>query len=115
MKQLKNLIKLGSKVAIYVPSTVETNKQIDSSEYVKKTLEFLSQSFGGATSTAAMGCWMSQQHGLIRESVEVCYSYTDTVNLEKNIDAVLNYCESLKKEMKQEAVSLEVNNELYFI
>jgi hypothetical protein len=114
-KKLKSLIKLSSKVAVYVPSTLQVSETIDSSEYVKRTLEFLSSSFGGATSTKAVGCWMSKEEGLIKETVEVCYSYTDTVGLESNIEAVIEYCEMLKKEMGQEAISLEVNNELYFI
>lgn len=114
-KKLKNLVKLSSKVAVYVPSTFQASESMDNSECVKRTLEFLSERFGGATSTKAIGCWVSTDKGLIREAVEVCYSYTNTAGLEANIDAVIEYCEMLKKEMSQEAISLEINNELYFI
>ena len=114
-KKLKNLIKLGSKVAVYVPSTLRVSEAIENSEYVQRTLEFLSEKFGGATSTKAVGCWVSKENGLIREAIEVCYAYTNTAGLEANIEAVIEYCEMLKKEMSQEAISLEINNELYFI
>ena len=114
-KKLKNLVKLSSKVAVYVPSTLQVSESVDNSERVKRTLEFLSEKFGGATSTKAIGCWVSTEKGLIREAVEICYAYTDTVGLEANIEAVIEHCEMLKKEMGQEAVSLEINNELYFV
>ena len=114
-KKLKNLIKLSSKIAVYVPSTLQISEAMDNSEFVERTLEFLSEKFGGATSTKAFGCWVSTDEGLIKEAVEICYAYTVTEGLEANIEAVIEYCEMLKKEMGQEAISLEVNNELYFI
>ena len=36
MKKLDKLFKLGSKVTVYVPSTVNVNEQVDNTEYVDK-------------------------------------------------------------------------------
>ncbi len=52
---------------------------------------------------------------LVKEEVTICESYCTTEDFKKSINDVVDYCENLKDEMKQEAVSLEVNNELYFI
>ena len=115
MKKLKNLIKLSSKVAIYVPSTVNINCQIDNSKYVEKTGGFLSECFGGATSTKCVGMWMSNSEGLVKEKTTLVFAYCTSEQLEKNIDAVIDYCISLKNELKQESIALEVNGEMYFI
>ena len=40
---------LNSKVAIYVPSTMNVNEECDNTEYVKNTIKQLSTWFGGAT------------------------------------------------------------------
>lgn len=114
-KTLKNLIKLSSKVGIYIPSTVDVNVAIDTATVVDNTLRLLSNSFGGATSTEAIGCWSSVSNGLVKEHITVCYSYTDSLKLEQEIDNIIEYCLRLKQELRQEAISLEVNNELYFI
>ena len=114
-KKLKNLIKLNSKVAIYVPSTIDVDKKTDNRDYINNTLTLLSRLFGGATSTKAVGCWQSKNAGLVKENVEYCFSYCNQAKLEKAINEIINYCEKLKKDMKQENISLEVNNDLYFI
>ena len=115
MNKLKNLIKLGCKVAVYVPATTNINNKIDNSKYVEKTGGFLSECFGGATSTKCVGMWMSNTEGLIKEKTTLVFSYCTTEQLEKNIDAVIDYCISLKNELKQESIALEVNGEMYFI
>ena len=114
-KSLKNLVKLDSKVVIYVPSTYNINKKIDNENVVAETLEFLSVRFGGATSTKAVGSWVSDGMGLVNERIILCYSYTTTEKLEQYMGEVLEYCYKLKNDMKQEAISFEVNNELYIL
>ena len=115
MKKLKNMIKLGCKVSVYVPSTTDINIKTDNSEQVAKTAEMLSSKFGGATATKALGLWMSDSQGLVREEVTIVYAYCTSEQLELHADDVVTYCENLRDEMKQEAVSLEINGELYFI
>ena len=115
LKTLENLFKLSSNVKIYVPSTMDVNVSIDASKYVDQTLSFLAELFGGSTDYKALGCWKSVESGLVKEHVEICESYCDQVDLEKHIEKIVEHCEYLKKEMKQEAIALEINNELYFI
>ena len=75
----------------------------------------LSNLFGGSTSYKAIGTFISSKKKLIKEDVTICESYCTSKDFKKSINDVVDYCEKLKDEMKQEAVSLEVNNELYFI
>ena len=114
-KKLKNLIELSSSVQIYIPSTIDVNKEIDPIKYVDETLSYLSTLFGGATSFKAMGCWQSENAGLVKEKVIICKSFCNQSALENHIDSIISYCEKLKDTLSQEAISLEINNKLYFI
>jgi len=114
-KTLKNLIALESNIKIYVPSTINIVEQTDNSKQVDEILTDLTVLFGGATSYAALGCWQSPVNGLIKERVTICEAYCHEGILKANIDRIIDICENLKKTMNQEAISLEVNNKLYFI
>jgi len=91
------------------------DRVIDNTKFVDNTLSLLSNCLGGSTSYKATGTWMSEDKGLVKEQVTICESYCETDKLETQIDDILVFCESLKKTLKQEAISLEVNNKLYFI
>jgi hypothetical protein len=113
--KLSNLIELSSSVRVYVPSTVDTDTAADTSEVLARVQELLSSSFGGATTFDAVGCWVSPSAGLVRESVKVVQSHCDESALRANIDAVIELAESIKVELAQEAVALEINNKLYLV
>lgn len=104
---------LSEKIAVYVPSDVN-GREVDNSVYVHEVMKKLSQMFGGATAYKACGAWISEEKGLIVESVTIVYSYTNNITND-DIDNVIKVCEHIKKEMKQEAISLEVSGSLYFI
>lgn len=114
-RTLKNLIALESNVKIYVPGTKNINEITDNKKEIENTLTFLSVNFGGSTSYEALGCWQSQNGELIKERVIICESYCHETQLKKNIDSIIDYCETLKKDLNQEAISLEINNKLYFV
>lgn len=114
-RTLKNLIPLEHNVKIYVPGTVNVNEKTDNEKYVNETLEKLSGFFGGSTSYNALGCWYSKEAGLIKENIIICESYCKEMKLNKFISAIIDYCEYLKIELNQEAISLEIDNKLYFI
>lgn len=113
--KLENLIPLSHKITIYIPSTQDVNKSIDNKKQVEATAKLLSNCFGGATSTEAVGYWISDNEGLIREHPVLVYAYAKEEDFVKNIDLIIDYCYQLKQDMQQEAISLEVDNQLYFI
>lgn len=115
MKSLKNCVKLASKLTIYVPATNNINTAADNTAQVEKTAALLAGLFGGSTSTPAVGYWLSDAAGLVRENTTVVFAYAHEKDLEANIEKVIDYCESLKSEMGQEAIALELNGEMYFI
>ena len=113
--KLKNLFKLSSKITVYVPSTVDINTEIDNSVYVNRTATLLSDCFGGATSTNALGYWTSPSAGLVKEKSTLVFAYCSENDLENNLEKVIDFCNKLKSELSQDAIALEINGEMYFI
>lgn len=106
---------LSHKFSIYVPSTTNINETVDNSEQIRKTLVFLSGLFGGATATAARGAWVSSSAGLVLENVTICYAFCTLAGKLKNRRSVLAYAAGLRDEMKQDAISVEIDGRLFFV
>ncbi|MCM3670938.1 DUF3574 domain-containing protein [Mesobacillus maritimus] len=111
---LKGQYSLDDVVKIYVPSTYNVDQPIDNTEYVNQALEEFSSMFGGATAVDGTGAWLSDENELIKEEVTIVYSFAEDLD-KKKINEVVSYAQSLKEEMKQSSVSLEVNGKMYFI
>jgi len=115
MKSLKHCIKLGCSVKVYVPSTVNITEKAETQEWVDKSLSFLSELFGGATATIAMGAWLAKDGALVKEKVTLVLAYATQAQLEAGIEAVYGFCVLMKEKLGQEAIALEVNGSMYFI
>lgn len=115
MKELKFKFDLDCKFAVYVPSTSDAVNSCDNSEMVKYVMSELSKLFGGATASRAAGGWMSAEHGLILEEVTIVYAFCTSEQAVANFEAVYNICEKIKREMSQEAVTLEYNGQVKFV
>lgn len=106
---------LKHKFSIYVPSTVNINETTDNTEKVRETLVFLSGLFGGATSTAASGAWVSDSAGLVVEDVTICYAFCSFWQMLRNRKTVKAYAARIREEMQQDAVSVEIDGRLLFV
>lgn len=105
------------KVSIYIPGTVNAD-QADSKKAEEMTNHIASRFsdlFGGATITNASGAWMSDRLGLIQEDVKIIYSYCTETALNSNAESLMQLAEMVRDEMQQEAVSVEIDNTLYFV
>ncbi len=108
---------LTNKVSLYVPSTVDIRQSLTESateEYVNRSLRFLANLFGGATALSAQGAWEAQSGDLVTEQVTIVYAFSDTLTSD-HLTAVRQFCEALKRELRQEAVAVEINGELFFV
>jgi CRP-like cAMP-binding protein len=104
-----------NQLGIFIPTTVDVNQQIDSTVYVRRTLDFLAERFGGATSKEADGVWNSQEVGLVGEKVYIVHTYLTHAALNQYMDEVIEYVKTLKTELKQEAMAIEINQKLTLI
>lgn len=109
------MFKLSNYVSIIVPSTQGIADKASASNTAKQVENIatkLSLLNGGATITKGVGTWYSDElKKLVTEEVTIVKSYCESYDIEKLVEI----CETLKQEMQQEAVSLEVNGELYLI
>lgn len=102
-------------IAIYIPTTLEVDQDIDTTAYVTDTLAFLGERFGGATSSQAQGVWDSEEAGLVNEVVYIVRSFVTPEEMNQHLDAVLDYVARLKETLKQEAMALEVDRKLMLV
>lgn len=113
--KLQNMFKLSSKITVYVPSTCDINTPVDTAEWVDACATLLSNCFGGATSTETLGYWTSPTAGLVKERSIMVFAYCSDADLNAKIESVIDFCEAMKSELKQDAIALEINGEMYFI
>ena len=58
---------------------------------------------------------VSERDGLVLEDTTIVYAYCTAEDLEKHAADVEAFALAMKRDMHQEAVSVEVNRELYII
>ncbi len=107
--------KLNKKVAVYVPSTVDKNIQVDTSKTVTAVAAHLANLYGGSTCMETIGNYIADNGELIAEKITIVYSFTSRKQLAKTIKSILQLANTVKTELTQECVSIEVNNKLMFI
>ena len=113
--RLEKLFVLSHKVTVYVPATRNDENgahEIDNTKYVDDMAHTLSALFGGATSTNAIGYWVSDERGLEKENTKMVFAYAESLD---EIDVVIDKCEALKNELEQDAIALEIDGQMYFI
>jgi CRP-like cAMP-binding protein len=108
-------LSLNHTVALFVPSTMDVDQQTDNRGQVKAALSFLGNLFGGATSSNAEGAWRSEESGLVTEEVTIVRTFVSKQALDSHLDDVIHFATDLKRDMKQEAVAISVDNQLILV
>jgi CRP-like cAMP-binding protein len=108
-------LSLNHAVAIFVPSTVDVDESVDNAVQVQSALSFLGGTFGGATSSDAEGVWRSEDSGLVTEQVTIVRTFVSKRALDQHLDDVIGFASDLKRDMKQEAVAISVDNQLILV
>lgn len=113
--KFSEMYSLTTKIAIYVPSTIDIDSPVDNSAQVAKTAVFLSDLFGGCTACDVSGYWITQEKKLVQEKPVVVYAYTTEEKAREAEEKIIDFVQQLKQEMSQECISVEYNNRLYFV
>lgn len=113
--QQAGALELTQRVALYVPSTTDTDKPTDNAAQVERVAREFCGWFGGATAQPSAGYWLSDTAGLVREAVTIVYAACTADQLREHLPDVLTLAQQIKSEMQQEAVSVELNGTLYII
>lgn len=115
MSKLSSMIALASRVTVYVPGTTAVSHAASNAAQVKATAELMARLYGGATSSAAVGYWVSEAAGLVKEKTVMVFAYCNQEALENTIDTLVEHCIAMKQAMGQEAIALEVNGAMYLV
>lgn len=102
-------------ICIFIPTTINIDQPFDSSIYVNRTMVFLGEKFGGATSSQARGVWNSDDSGIVSEVVHLVVSYTTEDDLNRFANEVIEFIKLLKDELQQEAMALEINKKMILV
>ena len=113
--QQAGAVELPQRVALYVPSTTDTDKPTDNAAQVERVARDFCGWFGGATAQPSAGYWLSESAGLVREAVTIVYAACTANQLREHLPDVLQLAQQIKQDMAQEAVSVELNGALYII
>jgi hypothetical protein len=100
------------RVQFTVPSTSDVDREVTQADLEQRESEIIgafSDLFGGATSIDAVGGWKSGST-IVRERVKQVYSWAESVDVE----ALRTMASEYAKKWSQEAIMLEVGNEIYF-
>lgn len=117
--KLDMLVALKQRAAVYVPSTINhengTTEYIDNSEIVRGTARKMAAIFGGATAQKSTGYWVSDSTGkLVEEATTIVYSNAAYIG-DNETAQIIEIAQQLKNDLKQDAVSIEINNTLYLV
>lgn len=108
-------LELTHRVAVYVPSTQNVSTAADNTAQVKRVARRFCELFGGATAQQSAGYWMSERAGLVTESVTIVYANCTKAQRDTQLAQVLELAQDIKREMQQEALSVELDGTLYII
>jgi len=105
------------KVSLTVPSTFGVNKPAPElyAEYCDKACRLLAILFGGFTALEGKGGWMSEDFGLVVETVCVVSAACDESKLSAGLPKVRALAAEIAERMTQECVALEVDGVLELV
>lgn len=100
---------------ILVPSTMDVDTPCDNTVYVNQVMDRLHNLGMGVTQFYdTKGAWFSEECGVVEEKVTVIEFLRDNMGL-KDFKSLVKVAEYIKVAMKQEGVSLIVNDTLVII
>ncbi len=115
VSELIDRVERTQQISIFIPTTTNIDEVADTSAYVDKTMVLFGEKFGGATCSEANGVWNSSKGGLVSETVNIVASYTTEEGLNRHVDDVIEYVKSIKQELNQDAMAIEINKKLILI
>ena len=117
-KNKEGVFELPYEVAIYVPSTQDVDKVISLNEMesrVKEVSEYLSNLFGGYTSTDTIGGFVASNGELVNEEVTKVTSFSQEADFKKHRENLLKQIGKWGKDWGQEAIGLEYEGDLFYV
>ena len=107
--------KTNNIISIFIPSTININQKIDNSEFVQYSENYLMRFFGNTYTYNSQGSWYSDElKKVIVENIAIIQVTLNEVT-EQDINIFINLAKHIKQEMRQEGVSITINNSLAIV
>lgn len=108
---------LTHRIAVYVPGgNPRTNLGTALQQsWTDTMLEAFGTFFGGSTAVNVQGTWIGLDDKVVREPVNMVYSYCTSEQYDKHQADVLHLAKCLANGMKREAVAVEVDGALFLV
>ena len=109
------LSKKINSLSIIIPSTLDADKTIDNSEYVKNYSNILAEKYGKIQAEKSVGSWYSDNLDkiIVEENCIITVSVENAT--EEDINFILDLGLKVKEDMRQEAVSTFINDSLCIV
>ena len=105
-----------NQISIYVPSTIDVNKINEQFELLTtNTVNMLQKEFNTAVERIdTKGAWKSEE-GLVFEDINILSINASYEKFESTLEYFISLAEKFKKDLKQEGISIGINNGLMII
>ncbi len=111
------LNKKDNQISIFVPSTMDTDIQIDNQAYIKQSIEYLAK-FYDITALkfyATRGSWYSDDmQKVVYDDITIITLQADTITV-ADINNFIQLANRIKLDMRQEGVSIAINTALAIV
>jgi hypothetical protein len=104
-------------ISLFIPSTIDADSKIDSTEYVTKYYNYIQNHFNNSDIILhnTNGAWYSDDmQKTIIEDITIIEVVTNK-STQQDINYMLNLGLAVKEDMSQEAVSVTINNSLALV
>lgn len=102
-------------VAIFIPTTVDVDQEIDPAPYVNAATSLFGDCFGGATVREAKGVWKSEDLGLVGERILMVIAACGREQLNRSLNKITSHMLALKGRLRQEAMAMSVDGRLILL
>jgi CRP/FNR family transcriptional regulator len=112
---LANRLGRTNQIGIYIPTRLHNKPDVDMSAYVQRTLGFLEQMFGSATGYPVTREADSDPAGVTGERIQLVQTFVTQADMDRHLGSVLAFVERIKSDLDQEAMALEVNQNVMLV
>lgn len=106
-------IKDNNELSIYVPSTIDIDKI---NENINKTIEEIKSKIKEATKDyKTNGAWRTEEGTIVFEEITILSIDVNKENFENKLNEFIAIAEGMKIDLKQEGISIGINNGLMII
>lgn len=106
-----------NEISIFIPSTMDVKNNIDNDYYVKKSINYLERFYSLSDNLKyydTKGSWYSENKEVVIEDITIITLKLDQL-AKTDIQIFIDLAEIIKKEMKQEGVSIAINTALAIV